>query len=110
MVYDVCKQMNIDPATVLLVWAFPPCDSYSKLGPVNAGRGTHTRVYNDPTWPPRNDGSRQGIRAQEADEMTENLTHSLLAARSDGIQFAAENPTGGLIRRPFMQNPDWLHL
>lgn len=40
--------------------------------------------------------------------MTENLTHSLLAARSDGIQFAAENPTGGLIRRPFMQNPDWL--
>ena len=108
MVFDVCKRLNIDPDTVLLVWASPPCDSYSKLGPVNAGRGTHTRDYSDPTWPPRRDGSKQGQRAQNADRLTENLSHSLLAARKHGMHFAQENPTGGLSRRPFMHNPDWL--
>ena len=108
MVYDVCKRMNIDPETVLMVWASPPCDSYSKLGPVNAERGTATRDYSDPAWPPRKDGSKQAQRARDADVLTENMTHSLLAARGHGIQFAAENPTGGMIRRPFMHNKEWL--
>ena len=40
--------------------------------------------------------------------MTENLSHSLLAARKHGMHFAQENPTGGLSRGPFMHNPDWL--
>ena len=30
MAFDVCKRLNIDPDTVLLVWASSPCDSYSK--------------------------------------------------------------------------------
>ena len=41
MITDVCKKMNVDPKDVLLVWASPPCDTYSKLGPVNEGRGSH---------------------------------------------------------------------
>ena len=109
MVYDVCKHLNINPADALMMWASPPCDSYSKLGPVNAGRGTHTRDYTDPTWPPRKDGSSQGRKAQAADELTENLTHTLLDAHTaEVIQCAVENPTGGMSRRPFMNNPDWL--
>jgi len=109
MVLDVCKKLNIDPAEVLFVWASPPCDTYSKLGPVNAGRGTHTRNYKDPAWPPRHDGSSQSKKAEQADDMTENLTHSLMKARElYNIHYAVENPAGGMSRRPFMQNPDWL--
>ena len=109
MVLDVCKRMNVDPKDVLLVWASPPCDTYSKLGPVNEGRGSHTRDFSDPTWPPRGDGSEQARRAEAADELTENLGYSLMAAKKDhGIEFAQENPTGGMARRPFMQSPEWL--
>ena len=52
----VCKKTDVDPKDVLLVWASPPCDTYSKLGPVNKERDTHTRNFTDPTWPPRKDG------------------------------------------------------
>ena len=111
MVMDVCKKMGVDPkdVRVLLVWASPPCDTYSKLGPVNEGRGTHTREFSDPAWPPRRDGSEQARRAEAADALTENLGYSLMAAKKDhGIEFAQENPTGGMSRRPFMQSPEWL--
>ena len=79
-VMDVCKRLKIDPNEVLFVWASPPCDSYSKLGPVNAGRGTHTGNYQDPAWPPRMDGSSQSKRTESADRLTENLTLSLMKA------------------------------
>ena len=109
MVMDVCKKLNIDPKDVLLVWASPPCDTYSKLGPVNRSRGNHTRDFSDPSWPPRKDNSTHSRRAAAADEMTENLTHSLMKAAEDhDIQYAMENPTKGVVRRPFMQSPEWL--
>ena len=109
MVMDVCKKMGVNPKDVLLVWASPPCDTYSKLGPVNEGRGTHTRDFTDPTWPPRKDGSEQAQRAEAADALTENLGLSLMTAKKEhGIEFAQENPTGGMSRRPFMQCPEWL--
>jgi hypothetical protein len=109
MVMDVCKKLNIDPKDVLLVWASPPCDTYSKLGPVNRSRGNHTRDFSDPSWPPRKDNSTHSRRAAAADETTENLTHSLMKAAEDhDIQYAMENPTKGVVRRPFMQSPEWL--
>ena len=103
---DVCKRLRIDPEEVLFVWASPPCDSYSKLGPVNEGRGTHTRNYQDPTWPPRMDGSSLSKRAEDADRLTENLTLSLMKARElHRMHYAVEGPHGGMNRQ---QNPDWL--
>ena len=106
---DVCRKLHIDPNDVLLVWASPPCDTYSKLGPVNEGRGHHTRDFSDPSWPPRNDDSKHAKRAAAADKMTENLTHSLMHAADEyDIRFAVENPTNGVVRRPFMQSPEWL--
>ena len=66
MVMDVCKKLNIDPKDVLLVWASPPCDTYSKLGPVNISRGNHTRDFSDPSWPPRKDDSIHSKRAAAA--------------------------------------------
>ena len=109
MVKDVCNRLDLDINKLLFVWASPPCNTYSKLGPVNEGRGTHSRLYTNPEWPPRNDNTVYAQRARHDDTMTEGLTQSLMEAnRSHGVHFAMENPSGGMSRRPFMQTPQWL--
>jgi hypothetical protein len=103
MITKVCKRLKIDMNCVLFVWASPPCNTYSKVGTVNLKRNCHFRQYEDPEWPPRKDGSVYGKTALEHDNMNTDLVTSLMKANQEhGIQFAIENPRGGLRRRPFM--------
>jgi hypothetical protein len=103
MIDKICKRLRINAKTILFIWASPPCNTYSKVGPINVKRGCHYRDHDDPAWPPRIDGSSYGKIASEHDKMNSNLTKSLVKVRNEhGVHFAIENPRGGLRRRPFM--------
>ena len=58
MLVRICLAAGIALSEVLFLWASPPCNSISPCGTVNDLSGSGYRIYSDPTWPPRTDGSK----------------------------------------------------
>ena len=58
-------------------------------------RGSGYRIYSDPAWPPRNDGSKYAEIAQNHDFMTSRVTRAMIHAHLEhGVHIAAENLRG----------------
>ena len=99
MLTQICTAAGITLAEVLFLWASPPCNSISPCGTVNDLRGSGYRIYSDPAWPPRNDGSKYATIAQNHDFMTSRVTKAMIHAhQKHGVHIAAENPRGGIER------------
>ena len=96
MLTQICIAAGITLSEALFLWASPPCNSISPCGPVNDERGSGYRIYSDPVWPPRNDGSKYAEIAQNHDFMTSRVTKAMIHAHLEhGVHIAAENPRGG---------------
>ena len=108
MLVQICLAAGIALSEVLFLWASPPCNSISPCGTVNDLRGSGYRIYSDPTWPPRTDGSKYAKIAQNHDFMTSRVTRAMIHAHTEhGVHIAAENPRGGMERQWFMNAPAW---
>ena len=108
MLVQICLAAGIALSEVLFLWASPPCNSISPCGTVNDLRGSGYRIYSDPTWPPRDDGSKYAKIAQNHDFMTSRVTRAMIHAHTEhGVHIAAENPRGGMERQWFMNAPAW---
>ena len=95
MLVQICLAAGIALSEVLFLWASPPCNSISPCGTVNDLRGSGYRIYSDPTWPPRDDGSKYAKIAQNHDFMTSRVTRAMIHAHTEhGVHIAAENPRG----------------
>jgi len=111
MIDVICEQVGILHEQILLVWASPPCNSISPVGPVNEGRGFHYRIHSEPHWPPREDDSKYSKLAKKHDAMTSRVIDALAdSTENRGTQIAAENPRGGMERQLFMNAPRWKRL
>ena len=99
MIREICIEAGILMDEVLLVWASPPCETYTCLDWTNIWRGCNARDHSDPTKPPRNNDSKYAVKARRHDAMTENLTHSIVAdhAAGDTYDAAVENPLAWLL-------------
>ena len=98
MLVQICLALlaaGIALSEVLFLWASPPCNSISPCGTVNDLRGSGYRIYYDPVWPPRNDGSKYAKISQNHDFMTSRVTRAMIHAHTEhGVHIAAENPRG----------------
>ena len=95
MLVQICLAAGIALSEVLFLWASPPCNSISPCGTVNDLRGSGYRIYSDPAWPPRTDGSKYAKIAQNHDFMTSRVTRAMIHAHIEhGVHIAAENPRG----------------
>ena len=74
----ICIAADITLAEVLFLWAPPPCNSIPSCGTVNVLRGSGYKIYSDPAWPPRNDGSKYATIAQNHDFMTSRVTRAIV--------------------------------
>ena len=106
MLVQICLAASIALNEVLFLLASPPCNTISPCGTVNDLRGSGYRIYSDPTWPPRTDGSKYAKIAQSNDSMTSRVTRAMLHVHTEhGVHIAAENPSGGMERQWFMNAP-----
>ena len=108
MLTEICARAGIAPSQILFVWASPPCNTISPCGTVNDQRGSGYRIYTQPHWPPRTDGSKYAQLAQKHDGMTSKIVQALThCIHAHGIHTAVENPRGGMERQHFMNSPSW---
>ena len=80
MLVQICLAAGTALNEVLFPWASPPCNSISPCGTVNDFRGSGYRIYSNPTWPPRDDGSKYAKIAQNHDFMTSRVARAIIHA------------------------------
>ena len=94
----ICRQANIRREDIVLAWASPPCETYSRANWSNASRGNHYR-------------ERPGKEGTVSEEKKEKAKmHDRLAQRVKEVlkmikHYVMENPQGGLEHMWFMA--DW---
>jgi hypothetical protein len=112
VIREVCEELGISLSQVLVVWASPPCETYTCLDWTNIWRGCNHRNHDDPLKPPRGDDSKYAAKARLHDKMVTNLTESFIGDHKDGATYAAalETPLGNLRKRPFMNTAAWNQL
>jgi len=112
VIREVCEELGISLSQVLIVWASPPCETYTCLDWTNIWRGCNHRNHDDPLKPPRDDDSKYAAKARLHDGMVTNLTESFIGDHKDGAGYAAalETPLGNLRKRPFMNTAAWNQL
>jgi hypothetical protein len=117
VVQQICGILNIDINEIMLVWASPPCESYTWLGFTNESRGNHFRNHQSEEKGPRvpeschsKEDHEKRMIAQDHDTLTEGITLSMLQdnTQSRVYHYALENPRGMLQNRPFMSSAEWL--
>ena len=85
----ICKKAQIKPEDIVLMWASPPCETFSRANLSNLSRGTNHRK-NDGQMTPE-DGP-QGDTARQHDRLVKRVKQVLsLVKRS-----VMENPASGL--------------
>ena len=93
---EICEKAGIDQNDIVVVWASPPCNTYSRCNKCNYTRGNHFRESEgEPTT-----GSK-GTTAEEHDRLVRRIKAMLLIMK----KFVMENPAGGLEKMKFMA--DW---
>ena len=98
IVTEICNRAHIKREDVVLAWASPPCETYSRANWANLSRG-HNHRQPVQGWPPVT--GEKGKKAQAHDRLVKRVMQMLeLFERS-----VMENPRGGLEHMPFMR--DW---
>ena len=100
---------------MIMLWASPPCDTFSPAVASNIGRGPghgfNTRDFADPERGPccADPTCKYAAQARLHDEFLPFLQKVVATRRScDGEwDFVFENPRGSLRHRPYMQFSEW---
>ena len=90
---------------VLLIWASPPCQSFSPADYSNISRNNNFRCHNDPERPPTLTNPQKAWVAESHDRLVQHLLAMFQHARNQvpAVACAMENPRGSLACRPYMQ-------
>ena len=93
---EICDRAGIKQEDIVVAWASPPCNTYSRANASNISRGNHYREA---------DGTpvqgEKGKTATQHDRLTKKVKEMLKIIK----KFVMENPAGGLEKMKFMM--DW---
>ena len=93
----ICKEAGVDRSDIVLAWASPPCESYSRANWSNLSRGFNHRKLKKGLPPADNE---KGKIAKQHDRLVQRVKALLeLVGR-----YVMENPKGGLEKMEFMKN------
>ena len=95
---QICKEAGVDRSDIVLAWASPPCETYSRANWSNLSRGFNYRKL-EPGFPPV-EGER-GRKAVQHDRLTQRIKEVL---RLIGC-YVMEKPQGGMEKMLYMA--DW---
>ena len=89
---------------VLLVWASPPCQTFSPADYSNISRGHAFRDHSDPHRPPTKTNRNKAEVARQHDELVQHIMtmQEYAAKKVAGIACFLENPRGSLACREYM--------
>ena len=115
LIAEVCKLAGKDPKDMVLMWASPPCDTFSPAVASNIGRGPghgyNTRDFKDPERGPccEDPNCKYAQQAKLHDTFLPLLQGAVAHGRAERLDFhfAFENPRGSLRYRPYMQLNRW---
>ena len=94
----ICKEAGVDRSDIVLTWASPPCESYSKTNWSNLLQGFNHRKL-EKGFPPAD--NEKGTIAEQHDRLVQQVKTLLELVGC----YVMENPKGGLETMEFMK--DW---
>jgi len=101
----ICQAANCTVDDIAIVWASPPCRTFSPADYSNITRNNNFRNHNDPLKPPTATNPLKAQIAREHDNLVQHLLYVVEYLRSIGGRFKCgiENPRGSLQQREYMQ-------
>ena len=117
IIQQLCDKLDILMEEILIVWASPPCESFTKLDATNVSRGNEHRDHETESKEPRTIESchseadfAKRTKAINDDRMVAGVNAGFLKDNRDGrmYEYAEENPQGMLAERPYMQSAEWV--
>jgi transposase InsO family protein len=114
LVREICKLAKVDPKKVVLVWASPPCRTFTNSA-YNVGRGSghgyNYRDFSDPERGPccKDPGCPYRKMAVQHDQCVPHLQKMVQDDWDQGRQYdyVVENPHGCLGCRPYTHPEHW---
>ena len=104
----ICKTANctVRVDQIAIVWASPPCRTFSPADYSNITRNNNFRNHNDRTKPPTVTDPNKAHIAREHDMLVQHIWDIVEYLRSIGHKFkcGVENPRGSLEKRGYMQD------
>ena len=94
-----------------IVFASPPCETFSSASNISRDNFHRDRDHNDPTKPPRKlegctnpAATAKRTKALQHDYMVNNMFQSFFKDKGEGYSYKTiiENPVGSLRKRPYM--------
>jgi len=112
LVQAVCKEVGICPSRVVLVWASPPCRTFSHAPyNISPGHGPLFRKFDHEERPPccESDDCEFAALSRLHDTILPRLQQSFAADRKQGYtyEFAVEQPRNCMLYRPYAQLHNW---
>ena len=95
LLQHICKEAKIKQEDIVLAWASPPCETFSRANASNISRGHHYRVLQEPVEGAKGDVARQH------DRLVQRVKQVLTIIGT----FVMENPACGLEKMWYML--DW---
>ena len=95
---------------MIVIWASPPCQTFSPADSSNITRNNNFRDHDDPTKPPTSTNEGKARIAREHDALVKHIFDIFDYSRDINIQAGRvlENPRGYLENRDYMQ-PEMMH-
>ena len=94
----ICRKADIDREDIVLAWASPPCETFSRANASNVSRGNHYRLAEQHYAPAPGD---KGTKARQHDRLVQRVKEVLSLIGT----FIMENPAAGLEKMWYMA--DW---
>lgn len=94
----ICEAAGIEEDDIVLMWASPPCETFSRANWSNMSRGNHHREHDAKFSPVK---GPKGEKAAKHDKLVQKLKELMGKVRN----FVMENPKAGLERMWYML--DW---
>ena len=94
----ICRKAGINRDDIVLTWASPPCETFSRANWSNMSRGNRHRKKEDGLPPVE---GKKGEKARAHDRLAVRIKEVLALTK----RFVMENPAGGLERMWYMM--DW---
>ena len=94
----ICKKAGVERKDIVLAWASPPCETYSRANWSNLSRGNH---YRDKSGGESTVSEEKATKARQHDRLTQRVKEVLQMIKF----FVMENPQGGMEKMWFMA--DW---
>jgi 8-oxo-dGTP pyrophosphatase MutT (NUDIX family) len=93
----ICSKAGVRQQDIVLAWASPPCETYSRANWSNLSRGFNYRRL-EPGYPPVK--GEKGQKAAQHDKLTQRIKEVLELVGC----YVMENPQGGMEKMLYMSN------